>query len=222
MKTFQLLQYINCPTNVSLAWTLTVDNKLLLLEIKEPNIVIEKRSENQGKSSSFLSENIADDQIILYHEKKQGLQKWTNKIGGSETAIALTCFSWICCFRGQIDAGHSDSIQRTLVQGFYSVIVCLSDFVYELDSRVDQNDLFWFETSTNQIASWIQNEKQIKMICFRHQIERGYFSYWVAHIVGTMIKIFDPHSNTYLSCHWIELMSYFGCFFFLSEIKDHF
>ena len=73
MKTFQLLQSINCPTHsegkVSLAWTLTVDNKLLLLKIKEHNIVIEKRSENQGKSSSFLSENIADDQIILYHKK---------------------------------------------------------------------------------------------------------------------------------------------------------
>ena len=51
--------------------------------MKEPNIVKEKCSENQGKSSSFLSENIADDQVILYHkEKKQGLQKWTNKIGG--------------------------------------------------------------------------------------------------------------------------------------------
>ena len=78
MKTFQLLQYINCPTlsegNVSLAWTLTVDNKLLLLKIKEPNIVIEKRSENQRKSSSFLYENIADDQILLY-QKNQGRQK---------------------------------------------------------------------------------------------------------------------------------------------------
>ena len=46
------------------------------------------------------------------------------------------------------------------------MIVCLSAFVYELDSRVDQNDLFWYETSTNQIAAWIQDEKRIKMICF--------------------------------------------------------
>ena len=40
------------------------------MKIKEPNIVKEKRSENQGKSSSFLSENIADDQVILYHKEK--------------------------------------------------------------------------------------------------------------------------------------------------------
>ena len=75
MKTFQLLQYIKCPTlsewKVFLAWTLTINNKLFLkIKIKEPNIVKEKRSENQGKSSSFLSENIADDQVILYHKEK--------------------------------------------------------------------------------------------------------------------------------------------------------
>ena len=44
--------------------------------IKQPNIVIGKRDWNQGKPSSFLSENIAGGQIILcYKEKNKTLKK---------------------------------------------------------------------------------------------------------------------------------------------------